>query len=63
MAKKEGICAVRPQLARCNQKVFIFGCFSQGQFQTMSNAKVVPLARLGAVIIKHSLILVSPACN
>jgi hypothetical protein len=29
----------------------------------MSNAKVVPISCLGVVIIKHSLIPVSPACN
>jgi hypothetical protein len=29
----------------------------------MSNAKVVPVACLDAFIIKHPLVLVSPACN
>jgi hypothetical protein len=29
----------------------------------MSNAKAVPIACLDAVIIKHLLVLVSPACN
>jgi hypothetical protein len=29
----------------------------------MSNAKVIPIVCLGAVIIKHSLIPVSPAYN
>jgi hypothetical protein len=29
----------------------------------MRNAKVVPIVGLGAVIIKHPLIPISPACN
>jgi hypothetical protein len=27
MAEKEGISAVRPKMAGCNQKALIFGCF------------------------------------
>jgi hypothetical protein len=63
VAKNKGISAIRPKMAGCNQKVFIFGCFSQRLFQTMSNAKAVPIACIGAVIIKHPLVPVSPACN
>jgi hypothetical protein len=29
MAKKEGICAIRPKLAGCNQKVFILGVLAR----------------------------------
>jgi hypothetical protein len=50
-------------MAGCNQKILIFWCFSQGQFQTMSNAKAVQISCLDTVIVKHPLVSVSPACN
>jgi hypothetical protein len=63
MAKKKSIDTIRPKMTGRNQKILIFWCFGQGQFQTMGNAKVVLVACFSIDIIKHPFVPVSPTCN
>jgi hypothetical protein len=63
MTKKEGVDAIRPEVASRYQEVFVFWGLGQRQFQALSNAEGIPFLDPGTLICKDPLVPIFPACD